>query len=169
MVSSVPIGALWLSKLLSISQRLACELVGACQEISSGKAPVGIEFIYKEAKPVDGIIAHLPCECGGNTHEKGVVNATAGIEGENVRRAVDFPTDFEFASVDRSNQCIYYDVKEPRVSPTSSSIMSPHVCASKSWVFEVSKDGKERSWEVVDLHQSSIDLIDSSNKQLHSG
>ena len=34
----------------------------------------GIEFVYDSSKPLEGIIAHLTRECGGNVHDKGIVN-----------------------------------------------------------------------------------------------
>lgn len=32
-----------------------------------------MEFVYDASKPLDGIIAHLTRECGGNIHRKGIV------------------------------------------------------------------------------------------------
>ena len=33
-------------------------------------------FLFDESRPFSGIISHLASECGGNIHEKGVVNIT---------------------------------------------------------------------------------------------
>ena len=35
------------------------------------------EFVYNSSKPLDGVIAHLTREYGGNVHDKGIVNVTA--------------------------------------------------------------------------------------------
>ena len=50
---------------------------------------IGDEFVYDASRPLDGIIAHLTRECGGNVHEKGVVgvssiNFLSGYEPKNV-------------------------------------------------------------------------------------
>ena len=80
------------------------------------------------------------------------------------------PTDpgmgpWEFRSQDLPNQWCCYDFRGRRVALTSYSIRS---CASwglggdhpKSWVLEVSNDGSEGSWVVVDSRTNNDDLND---------
>ena len=61
---------------------------------------------------------------------------------------------------------ICYDFGERRVTPTSYSIRSygngPGNHHPKSWVLEVSNDGSEGSWAVVDSRENNSDLNDKS-------
>ena len=125
------------------------------------------EFAYDAKRSLDGIIAGLARECSGNVHKKGVVNVTAssvmsggyclefgeGVEPEN---AVDLGTDLVFRSANKPNAWICYDFKTRRVIPTSYTIRTYGGGAGwshlKSWVFEVSNDGK--AWSVVDRREN---------------
>ena len=125
--------------------------------------PPGREFPYKESDPLNGIIAHLTRECGGNVHDKGIVNITASSvnsSSEEKRNAVDFETNTYFVSQNTPNSWICYDFKDSRVSPTSYSVRScaygPGSNHPKSWVFEVSND--ETNWTVVDRRDNNGDL-----------
>ena len=154
-------GALW----FAVSRRLECELEGVCEVSVTPEVPAqeGTEFVYDEARPLDGIIAHLTRECSGNVHQKGVVKVTAssshsfmGAKPENV---VDLGTDSILYSKDRPNSWICYDFRGRRVVPTSYSIRSAeHQLGPKSWVLEVSNAGSEDSWVVVDARQNNEDL-----------
>ena len=68
-------------------------------------APVGTKFVYDEARPLDGIIAHLTRRCGGHVHKKGVVTVTASSvcrgPPENV---VDLTSDSELCTLDKPNR-----------------------------------------------------------------
>ena len=115
--------------------------------------------------PLDGIIARLTRECGGNVHTKGIVNVTASgclRDSWKPENAVDLGSNSFFASKDSPNSWICYDFKERRVTPTSYSIMSygcgPGNNQPKSWVLEVSNDGSEDSWVVVDSRENNNDL-----------
>jgi hypothetical protein len=93
----------------------------------------------------DGIIAHLTRECGGNVHDRHVVDVTCGsfekeTEGANphsgaydndpkcpAKNAADLETDFFFWSAYRKNEediphtrnnWICYDFRERRIAPT---------------------------------------------------
>ena len=126
-------------------------------------APAGTEFVYNDAKPLDGIIAHLTSECGGNVHEKGVVKVTASsCLGGKPENAVDLNSDSEFESTNARNTWICYDFQGKRVTPTSYSITScgygPGNCHLKSWVLEVSNDGSEGSWATVDSRKNNEDM-----------
>ena len=126
------------------------------------------EFVYSEEKPLDGIIAHLTRECGGNVHKEGVVNVTGSscLGGDEAENAVDLGSDSFFISNNSRNSWICYDFKGRRVTPTSYSIRSMCWAAGsfhpKSWVLEVSNDGSELSWNVVDSRQNNNDLNDKN-------
>ena len=137
------------------------------QDQAAGKvgAPVRTEFVYDKARPLDGIIADLTRGCCGNVHKKGVVKVTAGscLRGD-PENAVNLESDYSYFIGRTSNLWICYDFKGRRVTPTSYSIRS-YSCGSgwnhpKSWVLEVSNDGSEGSWEVVDSRKDNNDLND---------
>ena len=117
----------------------------------------------KATKPI-AIISHLTGKCGGNVHEKGIVTATASGVGDSYRpkNAVEIGTDSEFRSENVRNSWLCYDFKTPRVIPTSYSIKSPNfdpgVWQPKSWILEVSNDGSEESWRVIDRRENNSEL-----------
>ena len=124
------------------------------------------EFPFWYTQPLDGIIAHLTRECGGNVHNKGVVKVTSsGGSSCGCGDAVDLGSYRSFLSKNSPNSWICYDFRERRVTPTSYSIRSQRggsgCCHPKSWVLEVSNDGSEGSWAVVDSRENNNDLNDS--------
>ena len=136
------------------------------------------EFVYDQAAPLRGIIAHLTQQCGGNVHEEGVVQVTASsvFDDEDYyedefapEHAVEFESGWEFRSENEEGAWICYDFKGRRVTPTSYTIRSTgafgmtrrgrlHSPHPKSWVLEVSNDGSEVSWKVVDSRNNNFDL-----------
>ena len=145
----------------------AMEISDEVSRLKEAEAPDGREFVYRGAPELDGIIAHLTRECGGNVHEKGVVEVTSigcldvNHQPENV---VDFWSLSHFCSVDLPNSWIRYNFRGWRVTLTSYSIKSycwrPGGDHPRSWVLEVSNDGSEGSWTVVDSRENSFDLND---------
>ena len=141
--------------------------VEAAAPVSKTTTPGRNEFVYNSSKPLDGIIAHLTRECGGNVHKKGIVKVTAsscdGGYGK-PEHAVDLTSDWDFYSGDEPNSWICYDFGGQRVAPTSYSIRSkndgPGSAHPRSWVLEVSNDGSEGSWEVVDSREDNNELND---------
>jgi hypothetical protein len=115
----------------------------------------------------DGIIAHLKRECGGNVHDRDVVNVTCGsfekqTFGVNysAKDATEMETDSAFASAYRKkkediqhtpNNWICYNFKERRIVPTHYTIRTiwagPGGNHLKSWLVETSADGE--SWREV--------------------
>ena len=129
---------------------------------------IGKKFVYDESKKLDGVIAYLTSEWGGNVHDKGIVNVTASSvhsDHSQPKNAVDLTTDSCFWSESKPNSWICYDFKERRVIPTSYSVMSmgggPGWNHAKSWVIEVSNDGTENSWTIIDRRDNNNDLNDS--------
>ena len=118
------------------------------------------EFVCDKAAPLRGIIAHLTQKCGGNVHEKGVVEVTArgGWSDHVPEHAVELGSDSEFCSENEEGSWLCYDFKGRRVTPTSYSIRSYNDSnRPKSWVLEVSNDG--RSWDPVDRREDNSDLV----------
>ena len=129
--------------------------------------PPGIEFPYNSSKPLEGVIAHLTRQYGGNVHDKGIVNVTASSVNGNSssylqKHAVDLGTDSHWASNSETYAWLCYDFKERSVIPTSYSVRSISAgsggCHLKSWVIEVSKDGKENSWREIDRRDNNNEL-----------
>ena len=108
---------------------------------------------------LNGIIAHLARKCGGNVHEKGSVEVTArGYGGGDLKNVVELGTNSCLCINNGPNAWIRYDFKGWRVAPTSYSIRSDNCAYPKSWVFEVSNDGSDSSWKVVDRRENNGDL-----------
>ena len=116
------------------------------------------ESFFKKAGLRDGIIAQLMYE--------GAVTVTASSFkwGHEPKNAIDLWQDSQFWSQDEPNSWICYDFGGLRVTPTSYSIISSFEgaggCHPKSWVLEVSNDGSEGSWAVVDSRENNNDLND---------
>ena len=142
--------------------RVAGRLPPLRQSVSGNvQAQKTIEFRYNDATPLEGVIAHLTRECGGNVHEKGVVEVTGSssfLGYGHARFAADLGTGSSFISSDEPNSWIRYDFKERRLAPTSYSIRAGNGSFPSSWVLEVSNDGIEGSWEVVGRRENNHDL-----------
>lgn len=126
---------------------------------------VKVEFSCTPTKPLDGIIAYLTKNCGGNVHERGIVNITAsGFDGDayEPKNVADLSEDTRFYSTDEENAWICYDFKDRMVIPESYSVRSfgygPGGCHLKSWVVEVSEDGV--AWKEIDRRVDNNDLND---------
>jgi hypothetical protein len=133
----------------------------------------------------DGIIAHITRECGGNVHDRNVVEVTSGsfeIVGANphsgaykndprcaAKNAADLETSSYFHSAFRNssediphtrNNWICYDFKERRIMPTHYTIRTFHGGPGdehlKSWLVETSLDGKD--WREVDHKEKNKHL-----------
>jgi hypothetical protein len=122
---------------------------------------------FKQGAPLDGIIAFVSKKCGGNVHEKGVVEvigkAHNAIPNNAAKKVADLQANTNFYSVDEPNQFICYDFRKLRVRPTHYTIRSAcdgyvNYSNLKSWVIEVSDDG--RNWTEIDRRMNNSDLND---------
>jgi hypothetical protein len=130
------------------------------------------QAIKVEIDVPDGIIAHLTRECGGNVHDRNIVNVTSGSfeketaganphsgafnndPGYAAKNAADLETDSLFFSAFREktdilhtrNNWICYDFKKSRIVPTHYTIRTfvggPGWTHMKSWLVETSTDGE---------------------------
>jgi hypothetical protein len=119
-------------------------------------------------KSLDGIIKYLTTKCGGNVHDKGLIEATASSMScsDHPKQATDVQNRyFYFQSNNEPNSWICYDFKEMEVTPTHYSILSHSSGPNygnhpKSWCLEVSGDGT--SWTEVHRCENNSDLNGSS-------
>ena len=126
------------------------------------------EFVYDQVRPLEGIIAHLTREGGGNVYYKGIVSVTASSVYDNNRsrynpkNVFDLGTDSAYISKNEKDSWICCDFKDRRVIPTSYSMRSyfggPGACHLKSWLLEGSKDGTENSWKEIDRRDNNSDM-----------
>lgn len=120
------------------------------------------EFAYVHPG-LDGIVAHLTREGGGNVHDKGMVNVTASsVSGFPPKNAADLGTSSEYQSGEQKGTWLCYDFKDRRVIPASYSLRSnngrsgPAGEHRKSWVIEVSNDGTGNSWTEIDRRDCDL-------------
>lgn len=111
-----------------------------------------------------GILRHLCKECGGNVHDKGVVEIWSSTEfqgqGFHPKNVVDYDSKSFFAPRNVENVDICFDFKEKQIQPTNYSIQSLNSgCGPahlRNWVFEVSND--KVNWDIVDQHSNDSTL-----------
>jgi hypothetical protein len=112
---------------------------------------------------LDGIIAYLSRESGGNVHDRTIVELTAKtVDGSHPAKcAVDLKSDNYYESEDKPDQWICFNFKDRRVRPSHYSI---HAHSSnwwlRSWVLEGSEDNSK--WTVLD-EQTGNDRTNSSH------
>lgn len=116
------------------------------------------QFTYptREINPLfDGIITYLTRECGGNVHDKGIVNITLSSVEDGLhlgKHAADFWNESWDETKKEPGAWICYDFKERRVIPTSFTVQwcDPVVYQAgplEDFLFEVSND--QESWTEV--------------------
>lgn len=132
--------------------------------------PKGIEIKYdgNEEHGEQGIIRRLTNECGGNVHDKGVVEVTTSSDRQNdSSRKAKFAVEFDnrngwfcTAKDNENNMWLQYDFKEKKVRPTHYAIRSkPYNSGDRHprfWVIEGSNDGNE--WKTLDSRNDINDL-----------
>ena len=141
------------------------------EDVSGRTAPM--EFVCDGSGLFEGVIAHLTRQCGGNIHQRGIVNVTANNVARGLppwdcapQNVVDLGTNSCYHSNDRVDTCITFDFKVHRVIPKSYSLKSngwgPECDHLRSWVLEVSKDGA--SFVTADQRDNNKDLNGSFAK-----
>jgi hypothetical protein len=131
------------------------------------------EFQSSNSDPLNGIIAQLSRECGGNVHDRGVVTVISSGPNREANAAKNVG-DLQVASYFHSawrrlgddvphaqKYWIGYDFKDRRIVPTHYAVRSankadangPHL---KSWLIEISMDGDD--WVEVDRQENNSNL-----------
>lgn len=98
----------------------------------------------------DGIISYLTRECGGNVHDKGIVNITSSSvnsECTEPRHVADLLAESWFQPKHEPGGWICYDFKERRVIPTSFTVQWTDGLYPNHFSLEVSND--QESWTEV--------------------
>jgi hypothetical protein len=113
---------------------------------------------------LDGIVSHLTRECGGNVHDRGIVDISSKSIFDTStlylpKHAADLQDTTYFASKNLPDQWLCYDFRTLRVRPTHYSIRpQSNNRFLRSWMLEGSLDGS--LWIVLDQQKnnSTIDL-----------
>jgi hypothetical protein len=116
-----------------------------------------VEISLPKSKSLEGIIAHLSKELGGNVQEMGIITITAKSVRDDPKYALknvaDLKSNAPFYSSDEPGQWVCWDFHEMRVSPTNYTIKAQYL---KSWVIEGSVDG--RTWIEMDRRCDNEDF-----------
>ena len=126
-------------------------------------------FDYISPRPLDGVIAHLTREFGGNVHDEGIVEITSSGMYNNAthyhpKHAADLEEDSIYYSTNIQDTWICYNFKDRRISPTHYTIRSNSDGGRgvngwhnlKSWVIEGSND--QKTWDILDQRENNNDL-----------
>jgi hypothetical protein len=98
--------------------------------------------------PLDGIIAFLTREYGGNVHDKGIVTITSRSvkDGQYApRKVVDLTSLHPFVSQENRGEWLCWDFRKMSIRPTRYTLRAPYLAR---WVLEGSWDGE--AWTVLD-------------------
>jgi hypothetical protein len=159
----------------SIWSSIGCRFI---HDISPGKSTrrfvAGDRTFSPTGKSLDGVISYLTVKCGGNVHDKGLIEATSN--GVHLSRDAKNAADLQnrgsfFQSNDEPNSWICYDFKDMEVTPSHYSIISVPWGAGqarhpKSWCLEVSRDGQ--SWTEVHRCDNTHDLNGANQIRTYS-
>jgi hypothetical protein len=126
-----------------------------------GKRFAALNFAYIEGSEWNGILNHFTEECGGNIHEKGIVNITSSSDARSkCWEVANYGWNDYWASKDVPNSWICFDFKEKSVSLQHYTLKSNnyrYFCIE--WVIEGSNDGN--TWKVLD-NRNARDLCGNS-------
>jgi hypothetical protein len=130
---------------------------------SNARLGTGRVIGLKPDSPLDGIIAYLTSKCGGNVHQRGIVNVTASSAGSMAPAVADLQSRILFyqSAAREPDPWICYDFKNLQVTLTHYALLS-YACSGanyynpKSWYLEGSNDGT--SWTVLHECLDNSDL-----------
>jgi hypothetical protein len=131
----------------------------------------GRDICYESGKPFDGIISSLTSKYGGNLDDLGVVKVTESSmcnQDWAGKHCIDHRSEKAFCSQNQPGQWLQLDFGNAAVCATHYSIFSRRDIGKdslhpKSWVVEVSEDGK--AWTIVDRRDDNSDLNGQSAQQ----
>jgi hypothetical protein len=136
------------------------------------RATLDRQFAPQSSGSLDGIIAYLTDQCGGNVHDRDVVlvKSSMSLTANAAKNIADLAENSCFSSMSRGreddilhtrNNWICYDFKDRRVIVTHYTLRSNHTggvndANLKSWAIDVSVDGN--IWIQIDHKQSNNEL-----------
>jgi predicted nucleic acid-binding Zn-ribbon protein len=143
------------AKRITDCERALEQVTFPSQSMREIKCP--LKTLFFAPTPLDGIIARLTQEHGGNVHDKNIVTITSqsilmGDPVNSARNVADLTTDSRFCSRGEPEQWICWDFRTGRVRPTAYTIVgdSPWIM---SWIVESSMDGG--NWREIDRQTDS--------------
>lgn len=119
------------------------------------------DYDSKSPNNLKGIIHYLTKECGGNVHEKHVVEVTASSTLNNdsnfsPKNAVDLEdSNRYFASNNSQNSWLKYDFKDKKIVPTHYTIRTRRanqIYNPSNWIIEASNDND--NWKTIDTQNN---------------
>jgi hypothetical protein len=116
---------------------------------------------FTPTSPLNGIVAYLTRQCGGNVHDNGIVVITASSSyGTRPAYLADLEQDMAFQTHNSSDSWFCYDFKGRTIKPTHYSIQS-HYSTNlrhhpRSWIIEGSVNGS--SWTELDRRENNTEL-----------
>jgi hypothetical protein len=156
----------------SICGRLRCELSNRTHvrpRFHQG-SPTQSEiesYEYVAGHEVEGIINALTKKCGGNVHEKRIINITWSSSGRgNGSEVVNQGSSDYWVSTNEPNSWICFDFKEKRISLTQYS-WKPYASASKGWnsvQWEVEGSNDGGTWTTLDKRNTQE--LNSGNSEV---
>lgn len=133
--------------------------VAALKESERTASPSGIEFVYSDSNPLEGVVAYLTNEYGQTSFDVVASSVYGGAQEYDAKNVAELGTKSVYCSAPEPNSWIGYDFKDKGIVPTSYTVKSNGGLAGadhlKAWVAEVSDDMK--SWTEID-RQDGNDL-----------
>jgi hypothetical protein len=142
---------------------------------NSRLAVCGRQFSPSGQSSLDGIISYLTAKCGGNVHDKGIVNITSSsLHGStylpnNAADLRNLAGSAYFHSANEANAWLCYDFAKREVTPTHYAVVSTASAGNnhpKSWCLEVSTNG--RDWTEVHQCPPNNDLVGSNQVGMYA-
>jgi hypothetical protein len=119
-------------------------------------------FPFVSGRPLEGIIAHLTKQIGGNVHDRGLVAISASTTSDNgsyhAKNAAGLTTDDCFESTNTPSQWICYAFNGFSVRPTHYTIVSARWWTEHpaNWVLQGSNDNS--AWLPLDRRSNNDEL-----------
>jgi hypothetical protein len=136
-------------------------LRGSVQQLETVLMSEDTEFRLNPVKPLEGMIASLTHQYGGNVHDRGIVTITSSsVYSDNDKyhpqNAANLRTSDFFRSKKTPSQWICWDFNGLRIRPTHYSIRRVKEGNPKTWIVEGSLEGSV--WTELDRHTNSESL-----------
>jgi hypothetical protein len=156
--------ALWDYVVFESSRITLISVEGSLPFLPQPQSPSTRQFLPTNG-PLNGIIAHLTRQCGGNVDECNIVKITSSTPHQSSlagRNVADLATRHAFLGAADPNW-VCYDFRTRKILPTHYSLVCAGEWALKSWVIETSMTGDHDDWKIIDCQQDGTDSRQSQN------